>query len=400
MFDKIEDAIRAIEGGGFVVVLDDEDRENEGDLVISADGITPESVNFMMKEGRGLICVPVSSEIAERLNFHPMVEENTEVHRCDFTVSVDYNNGTSTGISASDRAKTISAIAESGSLAVDFVRPGHIFPLRAKDGGVLVRAGHTEASVDLVKLAGLSPAASICEITRDDGEMMRRDELIEFAKKHKFPVITIKALIAYRREKEKLVEFVAETNLPTEFGDFLMKVYVDKVESKEHVVLMKGKIDNEKGVLLRVQSECVTGEVFKSLKCDCGHQLEYALKKISEEGDGIVLYVRQEGRGIGLVNKVKAYALQERGFDTVTANEELGLPADLRDYGIGAQILADLGVKNIRLMTNNPMKVVGLEAYGIKILEILPIEVPLNDKSVSYMKTKKYKMGDLPKGFA
>ncbi len=397
MFNKIEDAIKAIGSGGFVVVLDDEDRENEGDLVIAAEKVTPEAVNFMMKEGRGLICVPVSSEIADRLNFYPMVEENKEVHRCDFTVSVDYRHETTTGISASDRAKTIFAISGVDSLAKDFVRPGHIFPLRAKDGGVLVRAGHTEASVDLAKLAGLSPAASICEITRDDGEMMRRDELIEFAKKHKFPIITIKDLIFYRRKKEKLVEFVAEANLPTEFGDFLMKVYVDNLHGKEHIALIKGKIDNEKGVLLRVQSECVTGEVFKSLKCDCGNQLEYALKKISTEGDGVVLYVRQEGRGIGLANKIKAYALQEQGFDTVEANEKLGLPSDLRDYGIGAQILADLGIKNIRLMTNNPTKVVGLEAYGIKILERLPIEVPFNDKSVSYMKTKKYKMGHILK---
>lgn len=397
MFDKIEDAIKAIKDGGFVVVLDDEDRENEGDLVIAAEKVTSEKVNFMMKEGRGLICVPVSCEIADRLNFYPMVEENKEVHRCDFTVSVDFRHGTKTGISASDRAATINAIADGKSLADDFARPGHIFPLRAKDGGVLVRAGHTEASVDLAKLAKLSPAASICEITRDDGEMMRRDELIEFAKKHKFPIVTIKDLIAYRRENEKLVEFVAEANLPTEFGDFLMKVYVDKIEGKEHVVLIKGKIDNEKGVLLRVQSECVTGEVFKSLKCDCGHQLDYALEKISEKGDGVVLYVRQEGRGIGLVNKVKAYALQEQGFDTVEANEKLGLPADLRDYGIGAQILADLGIKNIRLMTNNPTKVVGLEAYGIKILERLPIEMAMNDKNISYMKTKKYKMGHILK---
>ncbi|MFA6305289.1 MAG: bifunctional 3,4-dihydroxy-2-butanone-4-phosphate synthase/GTP cyclohydrolase II [Candidatus Gracilibacteria bacterium] len=397
MFDKIEDAIKAIRGGGFVVVLDDEDRENEGDLVIAAEKITAEAVNFMMKDGRGLICVPVSREIADRLNFYPMVEENKEIHRCDFTVSVDFKHGTTTGISASDRAKTILAISEFSSSADDFVRPGHVFPLRAKDGGVLVRAGHTEASVDLAKLAGLSPAASICEITRNDGEMMRRDELVEFAKKNKFPIVTIKDLIAYRHATENLVTFVAEANLPTEFGDFLMKIYVDKIHEKEHIVLMKGKIDNEKGVLLRVQSECVTGEVFKSLKCDCGNQLEYALEKISEEGDGVVLYIRQEGRGIGLVNKVKAYALQEQGFDTVTANEKLGLKADLRDYGIGAQILADLGVRNIRLMTNNPTKVVGLEAYGIKISERLPIEVPINEKSIAYMKTKKDKMGHILK---
>lgn len=393
-FNRIEDAIEAIKRGEMIVVLDDEDRENEGDLIMAAEKVTSQAVNFMAKEGRGLICVPVDEDIAERLKFLPMVEENKESSKCNFTVSVDYRHDTSTGISASDRAKTVRAIADFKSVPEDFVRPGHVFPLKAKSGGVLVRAGHTEAAVDLAKLSGLSPAGLICEIARDDGEMMRKDDLMQFAKKHSLAIITIKDLIAYRHRSEKLVKLVAETVLPTEYGDFDMKIYKSSVDGKEHIALIKGDIEG-KGVLTRVHSECLTGEVFMSKKCDCRGQLDKSMKMIEKNGNGVVLYVRQEGRGIGLTNKIRAYELQRKGLDTVDANKELGFPGDLRDYGIGAQILADIGVKRIRLMTNNPTKIVGLEGYGIEIVERVPLEISPGARNHSYLKTKKDRMGHI-----
>ncbi len=396
-FNTIEESLAAIKAGEMIIVLDDEDRENEGDLVMAADKATSHSVNFMAKEGRGLVCVPVSAEIADRLGFHDMVSTNKEANSCNFTVSVDYKNGTTTGISASDRAKSVGAIIDPSSKPEDFLRPGHIFPLRAKDGGVLVRAGHTEAAVDLAKLAGFTSAGLICEISKDDGEMMRLDDLFEFAKKHSLAIINIKDLIAYRHKIESLIEFEAETVLPTKFGEFLMKVYKSSVDGAEHIALIKGEIDSGP-VLVRVQCECITGEVFASEKCDCRPQLDKAMEMIENEGSGVILYMRQEGRGIGLVNKVKAYELQRtKGLDTVDSNIELGFAPDLRDYGIGAQILSDLGIKDIRLMTNNPTKVVGLEGYDLNIVERVPLEILPGERSRGYLETKKTKMGHILK---
>lgn len=390
-FDSINKAVAAIAAGEIIVVLDDEDRENEGDLVMAGSLVTPQRINFMATHGRGLVCVPVSGEIAEKLDFQPMVKENKESSQCNFTVSVDLKDGISTGISASDRAKTIRAIAKKGVKAVSFVRPGHVFPLRARDGGVLVRAGHTEAAVDLVGLAGLPLVGVICEVAREDGEMMRRDELLEFAKGHNIKIVTIKDLIAYRHKKESLVEKVAEADLPTLYGVFKMKVYKSSIDGAEHVALVRGAL--RKKSLVRVQSECLTGEVFHSQKCDCGAQLDKAMEIINKKGSGVILYMRQEGRGIGLTNKIRAYDLQSKGHDTVEANRMLGFDADLRDYGIGAQILADLGLNEVSLLTNNPKKVVGLEGYGIKIVERVPLEISPGKANRDYLKTKKSKLG-------
>jgi len=392
-FDNIEDAILDIKNGKLVIVVDDETRENEGDLVFAAEKISSEIVNFMATKGRGLICVPVTEVIADKLGFDPMVFKNDELHKCNFTVSVDYKKGTTTGISASDRAKTIKAICDPATVSLDFARPGHVFPLRAVDGGVLVRAGHTEAIVDLCELAGLSSVGVICEIAKEDGEMMRRDDLFEFAKENSLKIVTIKSLIEYRRRTEKLIDLLAESVLPTEYGDFNLKIYKSLIDEKEHVVLTKGDLDLDKPVLVRVHSECMTSEVFHSLKCDCKEQLDFAFKHISEKGAGVILYMRQEGRGIGLANKVKAYALQDEGFDTVDANEKLGFESDLREYGIGAQILVDLGIKQIDLMTNNPKKIIGLDGYGLEIVERIPIEVEPSPKNIEYLKTKKRRMG-------
>ncbi|KKQ68987.1 MAG: GTP cyclohydrolase-2, 3,4-dihydroxy 2-butanone 4-phosphate synthase / GTP cyclohydrolase II [Candidatus Peregrinibacteria bacterium GW2011_GWF2_38_29] len=396
-FNKIEDAILDIKNGKIVIVADDEDRENEGDLVCAAEKVTPELINFMSMEGRGLICTPVSSEIARRLGFCPMVESNSESSGCNFAISVDYIKGTTTGISAFDRAKTVKAIIDMKSKPEDFLKPGHTFPLIAKDGGVLVRAGHTEAATDLAKLAGFKPAAVICEILWIDGTMARGENLKRFAKAHNLKIVSIKDLIKYRTQKEKLIEKKVETEIPTEYGKFKMVVYEDGISMKQHIALIKGKIDSKKEMLVRVHSECITGEIFKSTKCDCGAQLDFAMKKIGKSG-GVLLYLKQEGRGIGLVNKLKAYNLQNKGYDTVEANKMLGFNDDLREYGIGAQILKDIGVKDMILMTNNPRKIVGLDGFGLKIVKRMPIQIKPTKGNLEYLKTKQIKMGHIFSG--
>lgn len=394
-FDSIEQAIKDLQAGKVVVVLDDEDRENEGDIICAAEFCTPEQVNFMASQAKGLICVALPSEKAIALDLAPMVPDNTALHGTRFTVSIDYLHGTSSGISASDRSATIKALVQPNIKPDDFGRPGHIFPLIAVEEGVLRRAGHTEAVVDLMKLGGLQPVGVLCEILAEDGTMMRTPQLMEFSEKHQLSIITVKDLIRYRLNKEQLVTAVAEAKLPTEFGDFMLQVFANTVDGKEHVALVKGTWNEDEPILVRVHSECLTGDIFHSLRCDCGPQLSAALYMIQEAEKGVLLYMRQEGRGIGLVNKVKAYSLQEQGLDTVEANVQLGFQPDPRDYGIGAQILASLGVRKMKLLTNNPTKRVGLESYGLEVVERVPIEMQPNSVNRDYLETKKVKMGHL-----
>ncbi|HSV97155.1 MAG TPA: bifunctional 3,4-dihydroxy-2-butanone-4-phosphate synthase/GTP cyclohydrolase II [Spirochaetota bacterium] len=394
----ISEAIEEIRSGRMIILVDNEDRENEGDLVVAAELCTPEIINFMATYGRGLVCVSMTLERLEALGISLMVPENSDKFCTAFTVSVDAKEGTTTGISAFDRARTISVLMDEMSGPDDLNRPGHIFPLAAKKGGVLVRAGHSEGSLDLARLAGLKSAAVICEILNDDGSMARRPDLDIFAEKHALKIATIADLIKYRQHKERLVRRVSEAQLPTDFGDFKIFAYETDVDSATHVAMVKGDVTGRENVLIRVHSECLTGDVFGSLRCDCGSQLHRALEMVNAEGVGVVLYMRQEGRGIGLGNKLKAYHLQEQGLDTVEANIKLGFPADLRDYGIGAQILVDLGLHTIRLITNNPKKVIGLEGYGLEIVGRVPLEIPPVKENLSYLRTKKEKMGHILSG--
>jgi 3,4-dihydroxy 2-butanone 4-phosphate synthase/GTP cyclohydrolase II len=394
-FDSIESVIADLRKGRMVIVVDDADRENEGDLVMAAQHVTPAAVNFMAKFGRGLICVPTTGERLQQLGVDRMVQHNRESFRTDFQVSVDAAHDIGSGISAADRAKTILHMASPTSMPDDLVQPGHIFPLRARAGGVLQRAGHTEAAVDLVHLSGCRSIGVICEIMNDDGTMARLPALQKFARKHKLKICTIAALIEYRRTREKLVEHIEVVQMPTDYGEFALHLYRSKLDGKHHLALVRGDVTGKSNVLVRVHSECLTGDVFCSRRCDCGPQLHQAMRQVAEAGCGVVLYMRQEGRGIGLAPKIQAYKLQEQGYDTVEANAKLGYGMDLREYGLGAQILCDLGLKTIRLLTNNPKKVVGLEGYGLKIVEQVPIKVKSNPHNEKYLKAKREKMGHL-----
>ncbi len=393
MLDTIESALADLAAGKCIIVVDDEDRENEGDLICAAELCSEQNINFMATEGRGLICVSLTEDRARKLDLPLMVNTNTALHGTRFTVSIDYVHGTASGISVSDRTATIRAMSDDSASPADFGRPGHIFPLIAVEGGVLRRAGHTEAVVDLMRLANLKPVGVLCEILKVDGSMARVPDLLEMARTHELKMISVQDLIAYRRAKETLIEMVAEARLPSDHGDFVLRVYQNNIDGKEHVAVIKGEISPDKPLLVRVHSECLTGDIFASRRCDCGPQLHAALDLIEREGSGVVLYMRQEGRGIGLVNKIKAYALQEQGLDTVEANTHLGFPPDPRDYGIGAQILHDLGVRKMRLMTNNPKKRVGLQSHGLEVVELVGLEIAPTKENLGYLETKRDKMG-------
>jgi 3,4-dihydroxy 2-butanone 4-phosphate synthase / GTP cyclohydrolase II len=392
-FSTIEEALEDIRAGKMIIVTDDEDRENEGDLVMAAQFATPEAINFMVKEARGLVCLALTPQRCEQLGLSLMTAKNEAPLETAFTVSIEAASGVTTGISAHDRAHTVQVAIEPNAGPRDIVVPGHIFPLKAKEGGVMERTGHTEASVDLARLAGLSPAGVICEVMNEDGTMARINDLTTYSEKHGLKMVTIADLIAYRRQNEKLVERVVATGLPTTFGDFRAVGYRSLIDDKHHVAMVKGEVDTGEPILVRVHSECLTGDVFHSMRCDCGEQLAAAMAMIEEEGQGVLLYLSQEGRGIGLLNKLKAYKLQEEGLDTVDANLQLGLPADLRDYGIGAQILKDLGLRDIRILTNNPKKIIGLEGHGLRVTEQVKIEAPPNVHNEGYLQTKRDKMG-------